>query len=343
MIGEIARRLAVGVDRALGRPRGLILLYHRVVDAPSDPYGLCVSPSDFEEHLEVLRTAYQPTPVAELARAADERRLPDRAIGVTFDDAYVDVLENAVPLLRRYEVPATVFVTVGPGGRTREFWWDELERVFRRPGRLPQLLTLEIDGRSRRWDLGADATWDERRGEIFRDWHLFDDHVPTARHAVFREIYLLLRPLSDAARARVMDGLLAWAGDAPAAMRATHRVMTPEEVAAMTADGLVTAGAHTVTHPDLPSCPEADQHEETLRSKLDLEAWTGRRVHGFAYPYGLYDDRSVEAVRRVGYDFACSGDHRSLRRGAPRLLLPRVDVPRGGGDVLGALLRRYVG
>lgn len=339
-----ATRVARGLDRILvGRGRGMILLYHRVADDPSDPYGLCVSPAHFEEHLQVVRDVGRPISLGAMARAVRDRALPDRSIAVTFDDAYLDVLTAAVPLLRRFEVPATVFVTVGGEGRDREFWWDELERILLQTRRLPDTLELEIDGRLRRWDLGDDADLDTDRSLGEGGWHLLDDGEPTARQAAFRETYHLLRPLSAEARTRAMDGLLARAGGDATDVRASRRAMNPDEVAGMVREGLVDAGAHTVTHPDLPSQAPEQQRLEALRSKEELERWIGSPVDGFAYPYGRYDDAAVTAVREAGFGFACTGDHRVVRPGRDLLLLPRVEVSAGDGDSLAGLIRRFLG
>lgn len=344
MIRDIARRGLFGLQRLLGGGgRGLILLYHRVADEPSDPYGLCVSPVHFRQHLQLLRHVGHPMPVADMARAVENGSLPDRAIGVTFDDAYIDVLETAVPLLMEYEVPATVFVTVGSGGRTREFWWDELERIFLQSDRLPELLEIEIDGENRSWHLGGSVNLHPTHRATGRAWHLNDEDAPTLRHAAFREIYHVLRPLPPHVRMTLMDRLLAWSGQSADILRPTRRVMTPDEVAEMARSGLIRAGAHTVSHPDLTSQPEGPRHEEIRRSKSDLEEWISHEVHGFAYPYGLHDAASVAAVKQAGFTFACTGDHRSVRSRDAALLLPRIDVPAGGGQVLDDLARRLLG
>lgn len=319
--------------------RGAVLLYHRIADEVSDPYGLCVPPAQFEEHLLVIREVGRPMRLSDFAAALRSRSLPDRAIAITFDDGYIDNLESAAPLLAKHDVPALVFVTTGAGGREREFWWDELERVFLQPGELADPVEIEIAGASRRWDLGADRRYTRAQQEAHRGWHLDDEHAPTARHAVFRETYELLQPLDTATRTAALDALLAWAGLDAGAVRAGRRALQPGEVASMVASGIVDVGAHTVNHPALPAQPPHVQQTELTRSKRDLEAWTGRAVHGFAYPYGLYDDSSVAAAREAGFAFACSGVYRPADPTTDLFLIPRIEAPAVGGDELGDILR----
>jgi peptidoglycan/xylan/chitin deacetylase (PgdA/CDA1 family) len=70
------------------------------------------------------------------------------AIVVTFDDGYADNLCNAKPLLRRHEIPATVFMTTDILGSPKEFWQDDLERICLHPGVLPETLRLTINGKT---------------------------------------------------------------------------------------------------------------------------------------------------------------------------------------------------
>ncbi len=87
---------------------GLILLYHRVTDVDSDPWSLCVTPDHFAEHLEVLRKYTHPMRLQQLAQGLYRRQRAGRPVAITFDDGYADNLQNAKPLLERYDIPATV-------------------------------------------------------------------------------------------------------------------------------------------------------------------------------------------------------------------------------------------
>jgi peptidoglycan/xylan/chitin deacetylase (PgdA/CDA1 family) len=105
-------------------PGALVLGYHRVANAEADARGLCVSPRHFEEQLEVLRRVACPVALEELVRGLPGD-LPRRAVALTFDDGYADVLHRAQPLLERYQIPASVFVVSGCLGG--QFPWVEEE------------------------------------------------------------------------------------------------------------------------------------------------------------------------------------------------------------------------
>jgi peptidoglycan/xylan/chitin deacetylase (PgdA/CDA1 family) len=100
----------------------LILMYHAVADAGYDPNLLSVSPPRFAQQLGWLaRHRLRGVGIGTLVdalRAGRARGL----VGITFDDGYASVLENAVPELLRRGFSATVFVISGLVGGVND--WD---------------------------------------------------------------------------------------------------------------------------------------------------------------------------------------------------------------------------
>ena len=71
------------------------------------------------------------------------------------------------------------------------------------------------------------------------------------------------------------------------------------------ADAGMEIGAHTRSHSRLTEVDDGRLRDEVAGSKLELSEMVGRDVKTFAYPYGLHDDRVVQAVRDAGYEAAC--------------------------------------
>ena len=322
-------------------PGGLILMYHRVADLPSDPFSLAVSPKHFAEHLEALRKYSRPISLRRLTESLRQGKRPHRAVVLTFDDGYTDNLFNAKPLLERYEIPATAFVTTGHIGDEREFMWDELERLLLQPGILPEALSLKVQGSAREWRLGEAASYSEDDYERHRSWNAEKRDDPSTRHTLFRSLHRLLKPLPESEQQKSLDQLLAWSGAEPVG-RATHRTMTSDEVRRLAEGGLVEIGSHTVTHPALSALAPAGQRREILESKAHLEAILGHPVKSFAYPFGGTSDYTMETVgilRESGFDCACSNFPGIIRGDTDLYQLPRIDVRDVGGDEFISFLR----
>lgn len=328
-------------------PRAVILLYHRIASPESDPYRLRVTPEHFAEHLAVIRELGQPMHLSELAQGVRDRKLPDRAVCVTFDDGYADNLGTARQLLERHDVPATVFVTTGIDGRTREFWWDELEGLFLQPGRLPEKLSLEVGNQQFEWELADGAGIGSDELQRHSAWTIPDPdgpesgNHPTDRHRVFCDLYRLIRRLDVVERRQLLDHLLRWAGREQV-VRPTRRALDLEDISRLEQDGLVQVGAHTVNHPALPSLSAQDQRAEVVRNKAELERRLGHQVKSFAYPDGMHCDASVAEVRAAGFSLACACSYRAVRRGSDVFLLPRVAAFDTDGDQFARALQPHL-
>lgn len=320
---------------ALTIPGGLILLFHRVTTLPVDPQWLAVPPPLFEEQLQVVRRAGRVMALAELVGHVRRGRVPRRAIVVTFDDGYLDNLEHAKPLLERYDVPATVFVSSGGAERDREFFWDDLSRLLLPPGGgLRGQIHVTVGATRHSWTL--DAAGDHQ------GWNV---SLPprTAAQRAYAELCALIKPLPDGARAEAVAQVSAQMA-APAVVRASHAMMTRQQWRELAAGGLIDVGAHTVTHPMLSQLPADAQLDELTSSKRDLEDVLERPVRSLAYPFGGvvdYDATTMALARDAGFDAACANVAGQVGRRSDLYQLPRVLVRDWPGEVLERRLEQW--
>ncbi len=306
----IARTLGgLGVTSAVlaaRRRRPLILRYHRVhPDGFEPPYELGISRSIFEAQLDYLSRECAPVSLEELCAGLFEgRRLPERAVALTFDDGYRDNYTEALPALRARRLPATVFVTAGHLDSGRSFWWDELAgAVFAAApgpygidlGQGPEPVQLDGPGSRRR---------------------LVD-------HACAR-VKRLPHDEAQAWLASVAGTL----GGAPAEERS---VLSWREVQEM-ADAGFEIGSHTLDHPVLSRLAPDEAERQVVASRRLIEERLGRPVRYFAYPNGTREDFTPEveqAVRRAGYRAALTTIEGRPRPTSDPLKLERVAVSAG--------------
>lgn len=91
-------------------PRVIGLCYHSV--HPTESFAT-VSPELFERHLAWLTDFCDVIPFRAMLDVARERNTLRPAVSLTFDDGYADNYEFAFPLLAKYGLPATIFLTAG--------------------------------------------------------------------------------------------------------------------------------------------------------------------------------------------------------------------------------------
>ena len=115
------------------------------------------------------------------------------------------------------------------------------------------------------------------------------------------------------------------------------RMLDKQQLREMADQGME-IGSHTCSHPDLGRLPYAEQVDQVRASKELLESLLDSSVPSFAYPYGRYNADSVKALRKAGYQFACSVRSGWSLKGSDLLAIRRVTV--FSGDSTSILARK---
>ena len=306
------------------RPRAAVLVYHRVGTGAIDPWQLTVDPEIFAGQMETLARDWSPMSLAELVEGFQMRRLPERAVAVTFDDGYADNLEVAAPILLEHAIPATLFVAtdlIDAGGPP---WWDELASLLLEPARLPLTLTLS-SGNGHHWRIPSVSDEERRSASSLNPW----DAQPGTRLRAFYEVWLTLRALDAARREAAINEIADWSH----APRLSERVLlTWEQLREFAALPGFELGAHTRTHPVLPSCSEEGARAEIAGGADRLRAEIGvgsgavrlpvRRVEPECRPVSRRPRLHAPPTRPT--DAGSRGDHLRMRSHGYR---PRGTLP----------------
>ena len=279
-----------------GRGCLAILIFHRVHAQPDALFPGEMHAATFRARLDWVRRVCNVLPLGEAVDRLAERRLPSRALAITFDDGYADNATVALPILRELGIPATFFVATGflDGGR---MWNDTVIEAVRRT-RSPQL------------DLGALGL---PRVDVAND---------ASRRTTIAALLPALKRLPSDARQASVDRI----AEIAAAELPDDLMMTAADVRKLAAAGMG-VGAHTITHPILSVVDDVTARREMASSREALERLLGERVRFFAYPNGKpttdYRKRHVALAREVGFDAAFSTAPGAGRAGDSPFELPR--------------------
>lgn len=89
-----------------------ILCYHGVCDEPPDEWS--VTPKQLREQLSIICDERNPVSLPQMMSwFLHGTPLPPRAVALTFDDGYQDILRHAAPILAAQGVVGTAFVITG--------------------------------------------------------------------------------------------------------------------------------------------------------------------------------------------------------------------------------------
>ena len=244
---------------------GAIFMLHHVRprgDADFQPnHHLEVTPEFLRLMLAHLRShGIDIVTMDEVHQRLIDRNFSRRFACFTLDDGYRDNRDFALPVMREFGAPLTVYVVSDFAGGTGRLWWVALERVIARAS--------SIEAR-----IGDVAT-------------RLDTSTPSAKQEAFDRLHDWLRSLpGEHDVAREISALCARHGvDETAICR--ELCMSWDELKPFADDPLVTIGAHTITHCNLARQTEAMAADEIATSRARIESALQRPVLHFAYPYG---------------------------------------------------------
>lgn len=301
MIGkrQLAARMfcASGAARLLLRLRSAsrqeltVLAYHRVYDIdnessfPSDPELISASTEEFAWQMEFVRRHFSPICFNDFLKAIEQgTALPPRSLIVSFDDGHLDNYTQAFPILKRLDVPATIFLSTGYIGGSQAFWFDRLVTlIYYAPEGALDIPTLPL-----RVMIGPEVE---------------------TRRAAAEAILARLKRVPNRQRLEVLSNLEAKLSQhVPAHPAGVSAALTWEQVQEMSQAG-IEFGSHTVSHPVLTMLEDTQLHDELAESKRVIELKTGRPAPVLAYPVGgdyAFDQRVIAQAEVCGYRLGVS-------------------------------------
>jgi peptidoglycan/xylan/chitin deacetylase (PgdA/CDA1 family) len=285
--------------------RLLILCYHGVslLDEHIQDPTLYISPGLFAARLALLRRGgYTVLPLPEAFERLRAGRLPPRSVCLTFDDGMHNFGAAALPLLRRFGFPATVYLTTYYSIHDEPVFDPLISYLLRRArGRI-------VDAREH---LGVSAVWDLRdfTGMLAAFW--------TVQAAAAQ------RRLSTADKtgfARRVAAVLGIDFEPILAQRLFH-LLRPDEVTALARQG-VDFELHTHRH---QSPPDRELFLREIRDNREcLVHMVGRAPRHFCYPSGVWRREFLPWLREAGVETATTGLRNLADRHCDPLLLPRI-------------------
>lgn len=122
---NVRKILSYGKSFLRRQPFCRILLYHRIADIQEDPFLLSVSQKNFMDQVRWLKRNTEVVSLLELLCQLENGGIKKNCVCLTFDDGYADNFYKALPILKQFKAPATIFVTSGMVNKKEPFYWDE--------------------------------------------------------------------------------------------------------------------------------------------------------------------------------------------------------------------------
>jgi len=273
-----------------------------------------ITPLHFEKEIKYLSKNHTILRLEDLMEAIIKKRnLPYRSVVITFDDGYRNFYTNAYPILKKYQIPAALFLPAGLINTEKMLWWDEVnylilnhcsETIHYSPDLCPlslqqKLGKIKLDCLNNRRK-AAEILIEELKG------------IPNKKKE------LILKDLKVKNRLDKQKNIL----------NKNYLLMTWDQVREVSKNG-ISIGSHSLTHPILINLEPDEIIKEIKDSKNIIEKEIGKTVNLFCYPNGkrgFFNSFTKEILKKSGFLCACSSIEGTNNLDTDLFELRRIDT-----------------
>lgn len=301
-----------------------ILMYHRFSESGESG---SVGAGAFEAQVRHIAEHYNPMTVTELAsNLFNGQRVPRHTVVITVDDGYRDFYNVAWPILKKYGVPATFYVTTGFVSGRLWLWPDQLKWLLANAPKHASPFNYRE----------TVVEPPERRGDY---------------RMRFKQLAPVLLAVSDEEKHAFIQSLAeAWELSLPDQPPEDNAAATWEQLLELQRGG-IEIGGHTMTHPSLGRVDSVQAEREIQGCSEELNTHLGLRSRSFCYPNGEPQDfvaAHVPMVQAAGFsgavvafsDAVGQSQRYAMRRHSSSQNMFQFMKAISGVELLGNLLRQ---
>lgn len=270
----------------------MVLTYHRITEKPDFQDPLKVYVRTFEKQIIFLKKHYTILSGAQFADIIKESKaFPQNSCLITFDDGWMDNYIYAYPILKKYQVPAIIFIATDYVSTNRVFWHEELSQI---------LVEAPSNFDEDKFKVFAEKWPKDLRGKISRimkcsshEQRFFIDDLITYLKGFDNEnLQIMIEKLKKffvVSKEENCPAVLSW-----------------EQVLSMSNNN-ITIGSHTKSHVILTQISACEAEKELKESKHVIEKKIGKSVDFLSYPNGNHNESIIRIAKEAGYlaSFAC--------------------------------------
>jgi peptidoglycan/xylan/chitin deacetylase (PgdA/CDA1 family) len=234
-----------------------IIYFHHVFEQQNEYHPDDIVAKGFDKKVKFLKKHFNILTLPEAMELLKAKRLPPKSLVITFDDGYQDNFTVAAPILKKYNCPATFFISTS-GVEEGYLWNDKVEQL---------LNSTTITSISK--DIIGESITIKIKSDKIR---------------AFQKLLSKLKFLSHEKRNLKLQKLANELGN----VEFTRTMMTTEQITKLHRDGF-TIGAHTHNHTILTTETMDDSQQELLNNKNKLEAIISEKIKFIAFPNGLFE------------------------------------------------------
>jgi O-antigen/teichoic acid export membrane protein/peptidoglycan/xylan/chitin deacetylase (PgdA/CDA1 family) len=282
----------IRICQYIHRNRIVILAIHGVMDTKDNPAWNPLRPQlsrdKLEQYLRVLSKRYHFISLADAVEMLQGRSpIIPNCLVFTFDDGYRNNLTHALPILRRYNAPATFFISTGFLDNPRPFWWDRLDyalqyaSVHNREVKIGSVSVCIDNSCKETLEMSYQQLRRSAKKQQMSDLEFLQE---------IEQLAFQLENESGRSLAKIQEE------DDWSAIMLWEQIIN-------SGNGDVAFGSHTVDHMRLGLVEADNAKYQLVRSKQDIEAHTKKPCWSICFPNGSYNDKTIALA--IESDYIC--------------------------------------
>ena len=255
--------------------KSYILLYHGVTNSDSmgieNSSGKHVKKEEFESQMKWLSKNKKVVPLKQINKV-------EGSVTITFDDAFKNVHDVALPILKKYDLPATFFITTGFVESEKVFWVDRVEHMIN----YPKNSFVELSMHAKRFFSISNN----------------EDKLHTMN--VVKSILKKLDPNARDKMIKDLESQIGWDKDR---LPENYKTLSWDDVKDLHKLPKYEVGGHTVNHEILSYLDDKELDYEIGECIKTLSKKLGSEIDSFSYPEGQemhYNDKVISVLKKYG-------------------------------------------
>ena len=291
----------------------VFLNYHRVISdqeylnekRPNN--DLIVTESNFEKQIKYLKQNFNIISINDI----DKNLKQKKNVVITFDDGYFDNFRNALPILKKYECPATIYIVTSFLNNKNYPWWLKIWKIIEKNEHL---------------------TYNQKKINI-------SDNKSKLKvyHFFCKKIFSMKQLEQNSFFSEICKDL----NQIPIIKK--DEFLSDNDLKRLDESKLIEIGCHTHTHQNLKLLDDNELKYEINSSKNILEQMLRKKINHFSIPFGTKDsftEKTIKSLQKFNFKTIVSTEHGNFNK-ENLFTIPRIGI--GNDDLEESLYSKALG
>jgi len=311
----------------------VVLMYHKVLNQQEikksfSQSSIIVSKLAFESHMKYLSQKFNVISLAEFTKSIKNKNVfKSKSCLVTFDDGWRDNFINAYPILKKYLIPAAIFIPSAYIDTNRRFWQEHLTQLL--------MLLYSRCNESKKFKEKKSSTIDYSQIKEIVDCNetqlkeKVSSFVATQKNTDHGDTLQMIAELAERLEHKIIK------------TDDSRDFLNWNEILIMS-QGNIEFGSHGLNHKILTR-KGVSVPKELLKSKKEIEQHLGKKITSISYPNGNYNEEIIEEAKSSGYETAFGTQNGLMAPDDNPFTIKRVNIHEDMTNSIPMFLARIVG